>query len=459
MKKITLYLILSAVLLCACGKETPKETETAQTAVREETIAVQDETEASSEETTVLPEETETVSEEAETLPSVTGRWRAEGEVDDERKIWNLYLVLEEDGYCGYWISDPLVKTDTIEEFYEGEWTEDGETVKLDLTLSGGAAANKKPDAALHIRGKLEASPDGDGLRFTHVSGDALLPGREKRASEFVPYESHNMTETESPDASGTTRDEVLAFLSSPGANGLLNGAFSDIDNAVISITDMVYQADSTAVDRYEVMDLLEEAGEEIYTDISCLTTKEVDRLVREILGVNGDHRSISYDAAYLEPLDVWYLQHGDTNYVAFTLEEVTAGKETVTAILTDVGTYDTRDIRVTLERNALGGLRYRSIERIGDPDPSMEFIFPSSDLFSLTEEDLRDLGAWELKVARNEIYARYGRKFNNSDLRAYFESCSWYVGCIEPEDFDESWLSPVERANIRLIEEFESKF
>ena len=356
MKRILFYLILSAALLTACGKEKPEasetettQTETAQTTAREETTAAPEETKASG---------------------TFSGRWRAVNQVDDEGKTWFLYLALQEDGYCGYWISDPLVKTETIEEFYEGEWTPSGETAAITLKLSGGVAANRKPDAALSIQGKLVPSPVGDGLLFTHTSGDALLPGLENCVSEFVPYLSQNMTETESPDASGVTRDDVMAFLTSPGANGLLNGEFSDIDSALISVTDMVYQENSSTVENFEVMDALEESGEEIYTDISCLTTKEVDCLVREILGVNGDHPAISYDAAYLEPLDVWYLQHGDTNYVAFTLREVTAEKDKVTAILTDAGTYDSRDIRVTLERNALGGLRYRSIERIGDPDP-----------------------------------------------------------------------------------------
>lgn len=187
-------------------------------------------------------------------------------------------------------------------------------------------------------------------------------------AQTEVVQTENAQTEAEAPDASGVTRDEVMAFLSSPGANGLLNGEFSDIESACISVMDMVYQVNSSTVDSYQVMEVLEESGEEIYTDITCLTTKEVDRLTRQILGVNGDHPSISYDTDYLESLDVWYLQHGDTNHVGFTLGEITAEKDKVTAILTDVGTYDSRDIKVTLERNEFGGLRYRAIERIGEP-------------------------------------------------------------------------------------------
>ena len=41
--------------------------------------------------------------------------------------------------------------------------------------------------------------------------------------------------------------------------------------------------------------------------------------------------------------------------------------------------------------------------------------------------------------IARNEIYARHGRKFNDSELQAYFNSKSWYKGTVNPEDFSTS--------------------
>lgn len=62
-----------------------------------------------------------------------------------------------------------------------------------------------------------------------------------------------------------------------------------------------------------------------------------------------------------------------------------------------------------------------------------------------------------ECKIARNEIYARHGRRFSDESLQAYFDSCSWYEGWIEPDDFPEGMLSELEQENIRTIREYES--
>ncbi len=61
-----------------------------------------------------------------------------------------------------------------------------------------------------------------------------------------------------------------------------------------------------------------------------------------------------------------------------------------------------------------------------------------------------------QLRLARNEIYARHGRIFDSVDLRDYFESQSWYNGTIEPADFSESVLNEYEKANIKLIQSLE---
>ena len=66
------------------------------------------------------------------------------------------------------------------------------------------------------------------------------------------------------------------------------------------------------------------------------------------------------------------------------------------------------------------------------------EFIFPDSDSRYIAESELYGLSDWELRIARNEIYARHGRKFASSDLNEYFNSKSWYHGTISGDDFDE---------------------
>ncbi|MFT4106991.1 MAG: YARHG domain-containing protein [Lacrimispora sp.] len=82
------------------------------------------------------------------------------------------------------------------------------------------------------------------------------------------------------------------------------------------------------------------------------------------------------------------------------------------------------------------------------------EFVFPNSSNSLLKEPDLWNLSASHLRVARNEIYARHGRRFHDEELQRYFNQCSWYEGTIDPEDFDERMLSEIEQSNIRLIQE-----
>ena len=83
-------------------------------------------------------------------------------------------------------------------------------------------------------------------------------------------------------------------------------------------------------------------------------------------------------------------------------------------------------------------------------------YIFYDSDSRYLTSSDLYGLSSWELKLARNEIYARRGRRFKNSALQNYFDSCSWYYGYIAPDDFNDNSLNTVEQYNVNFIKKFE---
>ena len=57
-----------------------------------------------------------------------------------------------------------------------------------------------------------------------------------------------------------------------------------------------------------------------------------------------------------------------------------------------------------------------------------------------------------ELQMAINEIYARHGRRFQDSGIQAYFDEKSWYLGTTDPDSFDESVLSDVELTNIQVL-------
>lgn len=80
------------------------------------------------------------------------------------------------------------------------------------------------------------------------------------------------------------------------------------------------------------------------------------------------------------------------------------------------------------------------------------DYILADSSTRLYTAAELSALTNDQLRIARNEIYARHGRKFNDSTLQQYFDSKSWYKGTISPDQFSVSVLNSVERENLYTI-------
>jgi co-chaperonin GroES (HSP10) len=78
-------------------------------------------------------------------------------------------------------------------------------------------------------------------------------------------------------------------------------------------------------------------------------------------------------------------------------------------------------------------------------------FIFPDSHRRALSWGEVTALSPAQLRVARNEIFARRGRFFQSADLDRYFRQFSWYQPVAR-----EVRLSPIEEQNVRLIERAE---
>lgn len=78
-------------------------------------------------------------------------------------------------------------------------------------------------------------------------------------------------------------------------------------------------------------------------------------------------------------------------------------------------------------------------------------FVCPDSGTHLYTDSELYAMSPDDLEIARNEIYARYGRGFNSTSLQGYFDSQAWYTRLYSPEEFDamESPLNSVEQENV----------
>ena len=62
---------------------------------------------------------------------------------------------------------------------------------------------------------------------------------------------------------------------------------------------------------------------------------------------------------------------------------------------------------------------------------------FSESNSAYLTRDQLEGLSKDQLAYARNEIYARHGRRFQDQMFQDYFNAKSWYVPQYDPDQFD----------------------
>lgn len=84
------------------------------------------------------------------------------------------------------------------------------------------------------------------------------------------------------------------------------------------------------------------------------------------------------------------------------------------------------------------------------------EYVLINSDVEYINESDIADFTKAELRLARNEIYARHGCIFKSNDLNEYFNSKTWYIPTIQVGNFDTSEFNKYELANIDTIKSLE---
>lgn len=91
--------------------------------------------------------------------------------------------------------------------------------------------------------------------------------------------------------------------------------------------------------------------------------------------------------------------------------------------------------------------------------DTDSEYILPNSSTQKLTRDDLKGLTKEELRLARNEIFARHGMIFGAADLAEYFGSKSWYEPKVSFDEFyDVANMTELEEANVVFISKVEEE-
>ncbi len=104
---------------------------------------------------------------------------------------------------------------------------------------------------------------------------------------------------------------------------------------------------------------------------------------------------------------------------------------------------------------------KYMPVDNAPTYDTSVnakDYVLPDSGSRYYSRAELEKLSLWELYLARNEVFARYGRGFKNQDLVEYFATKRWYHQTASPEDFDArpSPLNDYEMKNTSLMLEIE---
>ncbi len=85
-------------------------------------------------------------------------------------------------------------------------------------------------------------------------------------------------------------------------------------------------------------------------------------------------------------------------------------------------------------------------------------YVLPQSNSRYYSSSELNALSKDELRVARNEIYARHGRIFDSADLNAYFNKMPWYRGTVSSSSFSDKVFNTYEKKNIEAIQSAEAK-
>ena len=180
-------------------------------------------------------------------------------------------------------------------------------------------------------------------------------------------------------------------------------------------------------------------------------------------VGTNGDSSPTSYRVTgsfgiQLDQFDV--SDPGAYDLTASTKAEGTY--PTVTVRLADAAEQD----GTLYVRPGADGVTFSAEEPVAETEPANEeapapeklsaasgdYVLADSASRAYSESELSSLTDYQLFLARNEIYARHGRRFKNAELQRYFSSKPWYTPLYEPDAFSDDLLSSVEKQNAEAM-------
>lgn len=327
---------------------------------------------------------------------------------------------------------------------------------QVDQTKGTVDAENALAEYALHLNGS-----NLDGVSFTYTKTE---DGMWQRSSL-----------DDSPFQTAGNLDFVLRDFDGDGSEELLTYDMEKIDGDW-AITASIYEQKDGQVQKADTKTLLEKAfsfcdsgdvrfflKDDKYicmdSGLSCFVIADGMQYAVKAYSYNGE-KLVEMANEELQGSDFYEVGHSMTDYVD-QLNTMGFSKTAAAVYDRDVLRVCAADSGITFLSKILLHHSYLEEDKTWayDPYAYMEFVegeeaedayvLPESNEKELSADELRNLGEDRLRIARNEIYARYGRSFQDEALAQYFQKKAWYC---QSEPIEDAVLSETELANRDLI-------
>ena len=327
---------------------------------------------------------------------------------------------------------------------------------QADQTKGTVDAENALAEYALHLNGS-----NLDGLSFTYTKTE---DGMWQRSSL-----------DDSPFQTAGNLDFVLRDFDGDGSEELLTYDMEKRDGDW-AVTASIYEQKDGQVQKADTKTLLEKAfsfcdsgdvrfflKDDKYicmdSGLSCFVIAD---------GMQYAVKAYSYNGEKLVEMANEELQGSDFYEVGHSMTEYVDQLNTMGFSKTAAAVYDRDVLRVCAADSGIAFLSkillhhsyleedktwaydpYAYMEFVEGEEAEDAYVLPESNEKELSADELRDLGEDRLRIARNEIYARYGRSFQDEALAQYFQKKAWYC---QSEPIEDEVLSETELANRDLI-------
>lgn len=327
---------------------------------------------------------------------------------------------------------------------------------QVDQTKGTVDAENALAEYALHLNGS-----NLDGVSFIYTK---TADGMWQRSSlDDSPFQTEGNLDFAIRDFDGDGNEELLTY----------DMEKRDGDWAV---TASIYEQKDGQVQKADTKTLLEKAfsfcdsgdvrfflKDDKYicmdSGLSCFVIADGMQYAVKAYSYNGE-KLVEMANEELQGSDFYEVGHSMTDYVD-QLNTMGFSKTAAAVYDRDVFRICAADSGITFLSKVLLHHSYLEEDKTWayDPYAYMEFVegeeaedayvLPESNEKELSADELRDLGEDRLRIARNEIYARYGRSFQDEALAQYFQKKAWYC---QSEPIEDEVLSETELANRDLI-------